>query len=232
MMEFRTNGSVLREVISLDGLHVLDVGSGDGALVRSMTGHGAHVTGLECGAAQMEKARSYAPAGDEVYVEGVGQEMPFEDATFDLVIFFNSLHHIPMEHMATALGEAARVTKSDGMVYVAEPVAAGSGFELHAPIDDETTVRDAAYEAIRNSAGRLSKAGGLSEVREISYHTSYHYTDFNEFKDDTIRIDPRRRELFEAMEDDLRAGYDRLGVPEEKGMRFDQPMRVNVLRKR
>ncbi len=226
MTEFRTNGSVLREVLSLDGLHVLDVGSGDGSLVRYLVRHGAHATGLECGAAQLEKARSYAPEGDEVYVEGVGEDLPFEDTTFDAAIFSNSLHHVPPEHMATALGEAARVIKPDGTVYVAEPVAAGSGFELHASIDDETEVRAAAYKAIREA-----DTVGLRGVREISFHTSYHYTGFDEFKDDTIRIQPKRRELFESMEDDLRVGYDRLGVPEEKGMRFDQPMRVNVLRK-
>ncbi len=226
MTKFRTNGSVLREVLSLEGLHVLDVGSGDGSLVRYLTRHGAHVTGLECGAAQLEKARSYPLEGDEVYVEGFGQDLPFEDATFGTAIFSNSLHHIPAGHMMAALGEAARVIRPDGTVYVAEPIAAGSGFEVHAPIDDETDVRATAYDAIRRVADI-----GLREEREISFHTIYHYADFDEMKDDTIRIDPTRREIIEAMEDDLRAIFDRLGVPDEKGMRFEQPMRVNVLRK-
>lgn len=226
MTEFKTNGSVLREVFALDGLHVLDVGSGDGSLVRYLTRHGSHATGLECGAAQLEKARSYPLEGNEVYVEGVGQDLPFEDATFDAAIFSNSLHHIPAEHMMAALGEAARVIKPDGTVYVAEPVAAGSGFEVHAPIDDETDVRATAYGAIQRAANI-----GLREEREILFDTSYHYTDFDEMKDETIRIDPTRREIIAAMEGDLRATFDRLGVPDEKGVRFDQPMRVNVLRK-
>ncbi|NQV45029.1 MAG: class I SAM-dependent methyltransferase [Rhodospirillales bacterium] len=225
-MEFRTNGSVIREVLSLEGSRVLDIGSGDGSLVRYLTRHGARATGLECGAAQLEKAHSYATEGDEDYVEGVGQDMPFDDASFDTAIFSNSLHHIPEQHMMAALGEAARVIKPDGTVYVAEPIAAGSGFEVHAPIDDETIVRAKAYEAI----GKIAD-GGLREEREISFHTVYHYTDFDELKDDTIRIDPTRRELIATMEDELRARFTRLGVPDEKGMRFDQPMRVNVLRK-
>ncbi|MFA9419653.1 MAG: class I SAM-dependent methyltransferase [Gammaproteobacteria bacterium] len=224
MIEFRTNNSVLCEVLSLKDLHVTDIGSGDGTLVRFMTGQGAHVTGLECGAAQLEKARSYALEGDEVYLEGSGQEMPFDDASYDVAIFFNSLHHVPVENMAEALAEARRVVRPGGTIYVAEPVAAGSGFELHAPIDDETSVRSAAYEAIRDAV-----AGGLIEVREISYHTTYSYENFAAFKDETIRIDPRRRQPFEAMETDLIGLYDKLGIADEKGMRFEQPMRVNVL---
>jgi SAM-dependent methyltransferase len=224
MSAIRSNESVLNENLELDGLEVVDVGSGAGQLVRYMTGRGARVTGLECGALQLEKARSYPPAGDEIYIEGVGQDMPFADAGFDAVIFFNSLHHVPVAQMAAALDEARRVVRPAGTVYVAEPIAAGSGFELHAPIDDETVVRAAAYEAIKEVASR-----GLAQVREIFYRNLYHYADFAEFKDEVIRIEPRRLELFEPIEDELRELFERLGVEEESGMRFEQPMRVNLL---
>jgi 2-polyprenyl-3-methyl-5-hydroxy-6-metoxy-1,4-benzoquinol methylase len=226
MPDTRSNESVLSENLNLDKLKIVDVGSGAGDLVRYMTAQGAQVTGLECGALQLEKARSYPLAGDEVYMEGVGQELPFADASFDVVIFFNSLHHVPLEYMATALDEAHRVVKATGMVYVAEPIASGSGFELNAPIDDETTVRAAAYDAITNATAK-----GLTQVREIFYQTVYHYSDFAAFKENVIRIEPRRRDLFEAIESDLGETFDRLGVPEESGIRFEQPMRVNLLTK-
>ena len=224
MPDTRSNESVLSENLNLDKLEIVDVGSGAGDLVRYMTNQGAQVTGLECGALQLEKARSYPLAGDEVYIEGVGQELPFADASFDVVIFFNSLHHVPLEYMATALDEARRVVKATGMVYVAEPIASGSGFELNAPIDDETTVRAAAYDAITNATAK-----GLTQVREIFYQTVYHYSDFVAFKENVIPIEPRRRDLFEAIESDLGETFDRLGVPEESGIRFEQPMRVNLL---
>jgi len=214
------------ELLALKDRDVVDVGSGDGTLVRFMTTQGAHVTGLECGAAQLEKARSYALAGDEVYLEGFGQEMPFDDASFDIVIFFKSLHHVPIDYMAAALAEASRVARPAGTVYVAEPIAAGSGFELNASIDDETIVRSAAYDVIRDAA-----SAGLVQVREIFYDTDYYYQDFAAFKDATIRIDPRREEPFDAMQSDLLRLFDSLGTQEENGMRFEQPMRVNVLEK-
>ena len=226
MSEIRSNESVLNEVLDLKGLQIADIGSGAGEMVRYMTRQGARVTGLECGELQLEKARSFPAEGDEVYLEGVGQQQPFDDVSFDVVTFFNSLHHVPLEHMAGALAEAMRVVKPAGIVYVGEPIASGRGFELNAPIDDETSVRAFAYDAIHNSA-----AHGLKQVREIFYDTVYHYENFAAFKDKMIRIDPRRRAPFEAIEDDLRSNFERLGIADEDGIRFDQPMRVNVLQK-
>jgi ubiquinone/menaquinone biosynthesis C-methylase UbiE len=226
MSEIRSNESVLNEVLDLKGLKIVDIGSGAGEMVRYMTRQGARVTGLECGELQLEKARSFPAEGEEVYLEGVGQELPFGDDSFDVVTFFNSLHHIPLEHMAGALAEATRVVKPAGTVYVGEPIASGRGFELNAPIDDETSVRASAYDAIQNAV-----AHGLKQVHEIFYDTVYHYENFAAFKDKMIRIDPRRRAPFEAIEDDLRSNFERLGITDEDGIRFDQPMRVNVLQK-
>ena len=226
MTEIRSNEAVLNEALDLKGLRVLDIGSGAGEKVRYMTRQGASVTGLECGELQLAKARSFPAEGDEVYLEGVGQEQPFDDGSFDVVTFFNSLHHVPVEYMGVALTEAMRVVKPAGTVYVGEPIASGSGFELHAPVDDETSVRSSAYDAIRNAA-----IHGLTQMQEIFYDTVYHYENFAAFKDEMIRIDPTRRAPFEAIEDDLRSAFERLGIADEEGIRFDQPMRVNVLRK-
>lgn len=224
MSELRSNKSVLNEALELKGLRIADIGSGAGEMVRYMTRQGARVTGLECGDLQLEKARSFPAEGDEVYLQGVGQQQPFDDDSFDVVTFFNSLHHVPLEHMAGALAEARRVVKPGGTVYVGEPIASGRGFELNAPIDDETSVRAAAYDAIRNASTH-----GLRQLREIFYDTVYHYENFAAFKDNMIRIDPRRRARFEAIEDDLRSAFERLGIADKDGIRFDQPMRVNVL---
>ena len=226
MSDIRSNESILNEVLDLKGRQVVDIGSGAGEMVRYMTRQGARVTGLECGELQLQKARSFPAEGGEVYLEGVGQQQPFDDDSFDVVTFFNSLHHVPPEHMAEALAEAARVVKPGGTVYVGEPIASGRGFELNAPIDDETSVRSAAYKVIQDAATH-----GLRQVREIFYDTVYHYENFAAFKDKMIRIDPSRRAPFEAIEADLLANFERLGIADEEGMRFDQPMRVNVLQK-
>lgn len=226
MGQQRRNGEVLRENVRLANRRVLDVGSGDGTLVRYMTRHGAHATGIECTPAQLEKARAVEPAGEEDYVEGVGQDLPWDADTFDAVVFFNSLHHVPVDAQETALREAARVVKPGGIVYVAEPIARGTGFEVHKPVDDETEVRAAAYAAIGRVAGDV-----LTPVREIEYDTVYHYARFEDMRDETVRIDARRAAAFEVNEDRLRQLFEQLGERDDEGWAFHQPMRVNILKK-
>ncbi len=81
-----------------------------------MTRCGATVTGLECTPRQLEKALAAEPAGDEAYVGGVGEDLPFDDASMDTVVFFNSLQHVAVEAQAAALGEAARLVRRGGVI--------------------------------------------------------------------------------------------------------------------
>lgn len=227
MGEIKSNTEVLRGVLNLQGLRVLDIGSGAGNLVRYMTKHGAIATGLECGAAQLEKVRNTPVQGDEVYVEGFGQDMPLDGESFDAAIFFNSLHHVPVEHMGAALKEGIRVLKAGCVLYIAEPVAKGPSFEVHLAIDDETVVRQHAIDAMAAACA----AGLMVQEQEISYDTDYHYQDFEDLKEESIRIDPVRKAVFDEKEAEMRESFLQLGVPSKKGYRFDQPMRVNVFRK-
>lgn len=223
--EFRTNGSVLRDNLDLDHRYILDVGSGTGKLARYMTRYGARVVGLECGAAQLEKALASKKQADETYVNGVGQDLPFPDGLFHAAIFFNSLHHIPSQHMADALNEAFRVVRPQGTIYCAEPLTSGSGFKLHEPIDDETNVRASASQALHNITNIMESA------REITYTTAFYYDDYEDFRRDCIRIKPTRQSLFDQHDSRFRETFDKLGIYEDKGYRFDQPMRVNIFTK-
>lgn len=222
----RKNTDVIAEHVPLAGRRVLDVGCGDGALVRMMTRRGAHVVGLECNPKQLAKARAKEAAGDETYVEGVGEDLPFEDASLDAVVYFNSLHHVTVAAQAEALAEAARVIRSGGTVYVAEPKAEGPNFRLVLPIHDETEVRAAAYAAIK-----AAELAGLQEETELVYLHRVVHPNFEAFRERMLAINPDRRELFAANEETLRATFQGLGEATEDGRAFDQPMRVNVLRK-
>ncbi len=220
----KSNGAMLTETLDLDGSHVCDVGSGDGTLSRLMTSAGAHVIGIECGAAQLAKAEQAPRAGDETYIKGVGENLPLKDASQDIVVFFGSLHHIPLENQETALREAARVTRPGGRVYIAEPLAEGVHFEMMQPVHDETAVRAAAHEAINNCA-----EVGLVKEKEFFYVNPAKHADFDAFREMMIRINPDKLEEFAEKETILRANFERLGTKTEDGVAFDQPMRVNLL---
>ncbi len=56
-------------------------------------------------------------------------------------MFFNSLHHVPIEHQARALQEAARALRPGGLLCAIEPFAEGPHFEANAePRDGKFTL--------------------------------------------------------------------------------------------
>ncbi len=227
MMQKRKNADVLKETLLLAGKNVLDVGSGEGHLTRMMTKQGAHVIGLECSPRQMKKALSYAKAGDEQFIDGVGQDLPFEDESMDIVVFFNSLHHIPVEEEFNALKEAVRVLRPGGQIYVSEPIADGPHFELLKPIDDETHVRAKAYDCLKRY-GEL----GLRWVDEQVYNHPVRRASFEELRDKLTGPNPERDKIFEEQDAELRDAFARLGELKEDGYTyFDQPTRMNLLEK-
>ncbi|MBL4614169.1 MAG: class I SAM-dependent methyltransferase [Magnetovibrio sp.] len=219
----RSNSEVLTATLELQGKKVIDIGCGEGHLVRLMTRHGAKAFGVECSAIQLEQAHAQKPVGDEVYFEGRAEKLPFDSDSIDVAVFFNSLHHVDIEHMALALNEAARVLKSDGILYVCEPVAQGPHFDLMQPVHDETMVRAKAYEALQGAAEL-----GLEAQNEFSYTHPAMHTDFAQFKERMLRINPHRADDFDGLEAELKAAFERLGTAEKDGFAFDQPMRVNV----
>lgn len=220
----RRNSDVLRELLPLEGARILDVGCGPGALVRLMARGGARATGLENNPAQLAKARAADSVGGEAYVGGVGQQLPFASGAFDSAVFFNSLHHIPTDHMDAALAEATRVVQSNGSIAVFEPVAEGPLQDLTAPVDDETEVRDMAFTAVRRADG-----GELAMRRELRYVYAQRYADYEAYREEMVRIDGSRQPLFEKHDQIFRETFNRLGRPGDKGYAFDQPMRVNLL---
>ena len=196
----KSAAEALRAALALDGQRVVDIGCGDGHLVRVMTEAGAHVIGIECGARQLEKARGATPAGDERYIEGVGERLPLPDASADIVTFINSLHHVPVGQQEAALAEAARVLVDGGMLYIAEPLAEGPQFELMRPLDDETEVRAAAYAEI----GRATQHG-LQPLWEKLHLQPRRIESLAAVRETSTAIDPSRAARFDALEDSLRA---------------------------
>jgi 2-polyprenyl-3-methyl-5-hydroxy-6-metoxy-1,4-benzoquinol methylase len=224
-MQRRRNVDVMVETLALEGKRVLDVGCGDGSLVRLMAKKGAQVLGVECSPRQLAKAHAAAKVASEEIVEGVGQALPAADSSFDAVVFFNALHHVPREVMGQALQEAARVLKPGGLLYVSEPIADGLFFETCRPVDDETEVRALAQAA-------LQQVPGLERVEEITFLHTVAMADYAAFRERIISANAERESIFERLDGEMRALFARNARPAaDGGFEFDQPMRVVVLRR-
>lgn len=219
LWELPSDHHMLAEHVDLDGKVLIDVGAGGGGLVRFARQSGAVATGVECGEAQLAKARAADPENVDSYLEGVGQDLPVDDETADVVVMCYSMHHVPGEHLATALEEAARVLQPGGTLAVLEPIASGSGHEVFKPIDDETDVRAAAQAALNGSLPSV-----LSELEEVRYTTSYSYADMNELESEIVDIDPTRRAVVEAVHDEVSELFVRHGVAHDGRRWFAQPV--------
>lgn len=219
---------IIVERVPLAGKRVVDVGCGDGGFARGLAGQGAHVVGVECGAEMLARARAATPVGDETYVEGVGEALPLPDGAADIVVFMNSLHHVPMAQMDKALAEAARVLAPGGVALVNEPVADGDFFQLTRLVEDETEVRAAALAAL----ARAVAADWFREEAEVLYLNPVRFADFDAFALRMGLIDPTRKALVAAAAAALLERFEALSAIGPDGAHyFDQPARLYVLRK-
>jgi SAM-dependent methyltransferase len=223
----RRHLDALNEHLSVAGARLLDVGCGDGALVRSLTRAGARATGIEIDAAALAPALAAARAGEEDYVEGRGEALPFPDASFDIAIYFNSLHHVPTAAHRAALTEAARVLRPAGTLWIVEPIAEGRYFELTRPLEDESDVRAAAYEAIK----AVEAGPALRGEAEIFYRSPMQFDDFPAWVRRYVSVDPARRAVVEKHRAALARRFEELAERRADGFHFDLPTRANLLRR-
>ncbi|GAA0576129.1 class I SAM-dependent methyltransferase [Caenispirillum bisanense] len=226
-MERRNSRDVLFEALALEDRAVADIGCGDGGLARALRKAGAaRVIGIECSPRQLAKARAAEPVDGVVIIDGVAEALPLLASTQDAVVFFNSLHHVPPQHMAGAMAEAARVLKPGGQLYCSEPVAQGPFYDLCRLVDDEREVRALAHRALH-----AAHAHGLHVEMETVFTHTVKMRSFEAFRDRIISANSDREARFDAHEAELRTRFEELGTRTDDGWTFDQPTRVTVLRK-
>lgn len=225
-IERRASTDVIDEFLNLAGATVVDVGCGNGWLTRLMTERGAHVTGIEVSPRQLALARAARPVGDENYIQGSAEELPLPNRSVDIVVFYNSLHHVDPKVLPNALREAARVLKHGGILYVSEPLPEGDYFELMRPVHDETAVRHNAQHVLRQAPEY-----GLLLEKQLVHLDSIVFPDFQAFHDRLTTINPEIRARFDEEEATLRRLFETLGKRVEGGWSFDQAWRVAVLRR-
>ncbi len=97
--------------LSLDGLavaSVLDVGTGTGVFAEAFVAAGLVVTGVDINADLLVVAAEFVPAAQ--FHEAPAENLPFADASFDLVFLGHVLHEA--DDLVAALQEARRVARN------------------------------------------------------------------------------------------------------------------------
>lgn len=212
---------IAAEIGPLEGLSILDVGCGGGGLARALRAKGAKVTGVDPQEAALAIARTRAPEAD--FRQAGAEALPFPDASFDRVVFLNSLHHVPVPLMGAALKEAVRVCK--GPVLVVEPLAEGPFFRAMLPVEDETSIRAAAQAAIAATVG----SGALKRLASGEYDDVRRFADADAFLAMIVAVDPARAATAARERDRVVQLVAQEGAPTEGGVLLPQPHRFDVL---
>ncbi len=104
-------------VRAVDG-RVLDLGCGDGRVAAELSRSGARVVGVDPSRVALDRARREHPSLElaEPLADGT---LPFEDASFDVVVCLHVLQHVA--DTQRLLSEARRVLQPGGSMAIAVP---------------------------------------------------------------------------------------------------------------
>lgn len=220
----RKHPEVLAAHLSLDGRRALDIGCGDGALVRLMARQGAWAVGLD----PQASGAATTGAAPLPLVRGLGEALPFADGSFDLVVFFNALHHVPAALMRPALIEALRVLRPGGLLAILEPLAEGAYFELMRPIEDETEVRAVAQETLNT----LTPGDSAEHLVREEYDAPLAFADFAAWEARVLAVDPSRAERLADERPRLAERFPVVAERDGEGRYcFRQPSRLDLFRR-
>lgn len=89
----------------------LEVGCGEGRVTRDLLAAGYDVVALDASPTLVDAARAQEPRAE--YVVGRAEQLPFADASFELVVAYNSL--MDVDEMHDAVFEIGRVLADDGV---------------------------------------------------------------------------------------------------------------------
>jgi SAM-dependent methyltransferase len=117
--------ALLPDLLLFPGARVLDFGAGTCWMARLLALLGCEVTAVDVSRKALEVGERLIRAdalGEQLKVSFVpltGPELPFSDKTFDRVVCFDALHHVPDQ--CKAIAEFARVLGDGGIAALHEP---------------------------------------------------------------------------------------------------------------
>jgi SAM-dependent methyltransferase len=172
---------------------LLDIGSGVGSLVVACKRRGLRAFGVEpdrigqgakLNSIQIARRRLWEP----VFVNSIGERLPFPDASFDVVTMNQVIEHVSDQR--AVMREAARVVRGGGVIYVACPNYLRF-YEPHYKIFW--------FPLLRKSIGRLYlrlRGRSPAMLEQLTYTTNWRLRKlFAEFGPEYVVIDLHRAQF-------------------------------------
>jgi SAM-dependent methyltransferase len=218
---------VIAELLDLRGAQVLELGCGAAWTTRMLMQRfaPAHIVATEVDRIQHDKNLALGEVPGIEFRYGGAEAIPDPDRSFDAVLMFKSLHHVPMPVMDQALGEIHRVLKPGGQAIFLEPVYQGEFNDLMRLINDELEVRTAAVAALN----RALDSGRFSLDAEVFYETLGTYPTWADFEDRFLKVTHTELDIDPTRYEEIRAAF--LAHLTPTGAHFRKPHRVDLLRR-
>jgi len=156
---------ILSQHIDFKDKTVVDIGCGTGKISRFLAAKAKLVIGIDTPELICKAVSTEIPE-NVVFREGLAQNLPLDNCSADILIFFASFHHIPEEKMSAAIKECTRVLKKNGVVCFIEPYAMeGTYYDLTRLLEDEAEIQKTAWQ-------KIAEAG---KTQFIQMHESFYY---------------------------------------------------------
>lgn len=168
----------IQTILSLTGKRVLEVGCGSGMRTVQIAEHCSEIFSMDPDRNAITQAKNNRPGSNIHYSIGTADQLNFSEAFFDVVIFTLSFHHVPVDKMNTAIGEAVKVCKANGYIIFLEPSFEGSFFQSEIRFDgcdgDERKEKAIAYT-------RMLSHPELKEIAELFDETVFKFHSVEDF---------------------------------------------------
>jgi SAM-dependent methyltransferase len=218
---------VYHRLLSLDNKHILELGCGSAAITRDIatSGSGRVITALEVDKIALEKNLLISDLPNVTFGLAGAQDIPLENATFDVVFMFKSLHHVPLDLMDCAMREINRVLKPGGLAYISEPVFAGEFNEILRLFHDEQTVREAAFNTVKKAVDQ----GLFRLVEETFFNSPMRFDSFADFETKILKVTHTQHTLDERVYNQVKQRFE--SHLSYDGAHFLMPIRVDLLQR-
>lgn len=213
--------------LPLENAQVLELGCGKAEKTRAIANSGkvAFIVALEVDGVQHSRNQQIRDLPNVSFRQGAAEAIPVADSTFDIVLMFKSLHHVPVNKMDVALSEIRRVLKPGGLAWISEPVYSGEFNDVLRLFHDEKEVREAAFSAVC----RAVEDGHFQLVQQRFFSTPSHFDSFEQFEERVIRVTHTNHQLSPELHDAVRRKFE--AHLTARGANFSNPLRVDILRK-
>jgi ubiquinone/menaquinone biosynthesis C-methylase UbiE len=183
---------------------VLDIATGTGEFARAIAPRVASVVGLDATEAMIERGRRFveqAGVGNISFQQGVVQNIPFEDESFDIVSSRYAFHHFADPRPVIA--EMARVCKAGGYIIIVDIIVP----------DVSTAVEVNYYEWLCDQShtralnpGEFETFFRLFGLEVVSARTRLLDNLFTEWMDFSLTTQEHRQEIIRAAKAELAGG--------------------------